>query len=159
MFESVTGTAASQAEQMGIDLPIPVQFWHYLLNVLQGDFGNSIITSHPVLEDVLHFFPATFELATVATVIGVLLGIPMGVLGATKQGRWPDQVVRVVGLVGYSAPIFWLGLIGLLVFYSKLGWVAGPGRLDVAYDDLVIVAYVRQTLAAGERVFRCGGKL
>jgi peptide/nickel transport system permease protein len=59
------------------------------------------------------------------------------VLGATNQGRWPDQAVRVVGLVGYSAPIFWLGLIALLVFYSKLGWVAGPGRLDVAYDDLV----------------------
>jgi peptide/nickel transport system permease protein len=123
--------------EMGVDQPIPVQFWHYLLDTLQGDFGHSIITSHPVLEDVLHFFPATFELATVATLIGVLLGIPMGILGATHQGRWPDQVVRVVGLVGYSAPIFWLGLIGLLVFYSKLGWVAGPGRLDVAYDDLV----------------------
>jgi peptide/nickel transport system permease protein len=107
------------------------------VKILHGDFGSSIITSHPVIEDVLHFFPATFELATVATVIGILLGVPMGILAATRQGRWPDQVVRVVGLVGYSVPIFWLGLVGLLVFYSKLDLVAGPGRLDVAYDGLV----------------------
>ena len=130
-------TYARVRAEMGLDLPIVVQFWNYLVKVLHGDFGNSIITSHPVIEDVLHFFPATFELATVATVIGIILGVPMGVLGATRQGRWPDQVVRVVGLVGYSVPIFWLGLVGLLVLYSKLDLVAGPGRLDVAYDDIV----------------------
>ena len=61
----------------------------------------------------------------------------MGVAGAVWQGRWPDHLVRVVGLVGYSVPVFWLGLMGLLLFYAKLGWVEGPGRLDVFYEDLV----------------------
>ena len=58
----------------------------------------------------------------------------MGVLAAVRHGRLADQVVRVLGLVGYSAPIFWLGLLGLLVFYARLGWVEGPGRIDIAYE-------------------------
>ena len=130
-------TYARVRAEMGLDLPILQQFWNYLVRVLQGDFGNSVITSHPVIDDLLHFFPATFELATMATMLGVLLGVPMGILAATRQGRWQDQVVRVVGLVGYSVPIFWLGMVGLLVLYSRLDLVAGPGRLDVAYDDIV----------------------
>jgi peptide/nickel transport system permease protein len=95
-----------------------------------------VLTSHPVLQDMLHFFPATLELATVATLIGVALGIPMGVLAAVHQGRWPDHVVRFFGLIGYSMPIFWLGLVGLLVFYAQLGWVSGPGRLDFFYEGI-----------------------
>jgi peptide/nickel transport system permease protein len=90
-----------------------------------------------VLVDIGRRFPATLELATVATLIGVTLGIPMGVLAAVNRGRWPDHVIRVVGLMGFSVPVFWLGLVGLLVFYARLGWVAGPGRLDVAFDDVV----------------------
>jgi peptide/nickel transport system permease protein len=90
-----------------------------------------------VLEDIARVFPATLELATVATLLGVLLGIPMGIAAAVWQGRWPDHVVRVLGLVGYSVPVFWLGLMGLLLFYAKLGWVEGPGRLDVFYEDIV----------------------
>ena len=61
--------------------------------------------------------------------------MPVGVFAAVQHGRWPDQLVRVVGLVGYSVPVFWLGLVGLLLFYAKLGWAPGPGRLDVFYDD------------------------
>ncbi len=61
----------------------------------------------------------------------------MGVLAAVKRGRWPDHLVRVVGLFGYSVPVFWLGMVGLLIFYAKLGWVAGPGRIDVFYDGIV----------------------
>jgi peptide/nickel transport system permease protein len=79
-------------------------------------------------------FPATLELATVGILIGTLIGVPIGVLAAVKQGKLPDQIVRVVGLIGNSAPIFWLGLLGLLVFYARLGWVAGPGRIDIAYE-------------------------
>jgi peptide/nickel transport system permease protein len=73
----------------------------------------------------------------VATLFGVSLGVPMGVLAGVFQGRWPDQVIRVVGLLGYSIPVFWLGLMGLLLFYAKLDWVPGPGRLDVFFDGLV----------------------
>jgi len=122
---------------LGLDRPLYEQYWTYLLDVLQGNFRTSVITARPVIEDILHFFPATIELATAATLIGVLLGVPMGVIAASNQGRWPDHVIRVLGLVGYSMPVFWLGLVGLLIFYAKLGWVAGEGRLSVFYEDLV----------------------
>jgi peptide/nickel transport system permease protein len=123
--------------ELGLDLPLWRQFLLYLKDVLQGDFGTSVLTSRPVLEDIARVFPATLELATVATILGVLLGVPMGIAAAVWQGRWPDHLVRVLGLVGYSVPVFWLGLMGLLLFYAKLGWVEGPGRLDVFYEDLV----------------------
>ena len=123
--------------ELGLDLPLWQQFWIYLRKVLAGDFGRSVLTSNPVLVDIRRVFPATLELATVATLIGVTLGVPMGVIAAVTRGRLADQVVRVVSLLGYSVPVFWLGLMGLLLFYARLGWVAGPGRLDVAYDDLV----------------------
>jgi peptide/nickel transport system permease protein len=123
--------------ELGLDLPLYEQFYFYAVKVLHGDFGRSVLTSNPVLTDIIRFFPATLELATLATIFGVALGVPLGVLAAANQGRWQDQAIRVVGLLGYSIPIFWLGLVGLLVFYADLGWVAGPGRLDVGYDDIV----------------------
>lgn len=124
-------------QDMGLDKPLIVQFWLYLTKVVQGDFGKSVLTSNAVVEDIKRVFPATLELATLGTLIGICLGIPLGVLAATKQGRWPDQVARFVGLFGYSIPVFWLGLMGLLLFYAKLGWVSGPGRIDVSYQDFV----------------------
>ncbi|MBC7634753.1 MAG: ABC transporter permease [Acetobacteraceae bacterium] len=123
--------------QLGLDKPLMVQYWTYLKKLVQGDFGNSVMTAHPVLTDLLHVFPATIELATLALVIGVVGGIPLGVYAAVNRGRWPDQLIRFVSLIGYSMPVFWLGLIGLLLFYAKLGWVEGPGRLDVGFDDIV----------------------
>ncbi|HRK25165.1 MAG TPA: ABC transporter permease [Beijerinckiaceae bacterium] len=123
--------------EMGLDKPLLVQFWLYLNKVAAGDFGRSVLTSKLVLDDIKRVFPATLELATLGTLIGISLGIPLGVLAATRQGRWPDHIARFIGLFGYSIPIFWLGLMGLLLFYAKLGWVAGPGRIDVAYQDFV----------------------
>ncbi len=140
---AVVGDRASQAvyeqvyQEMGLDRPLYEQYWRYLSKLVQGDLGTSIMTARPVMEDILRFFPATLELATIATLMGIFLGIPMGVLAAVNKGRWPDHVVRVFGLLGYSVPVFWLGMVGLLIFYAKLGWVAGPGRLDVFYDDIV----------------------
>jgi peptide/nickel transport system permease protein len=144
--------------ELGLDLPLWRQFAGYLTQVLRGNFGRSVLTSNLVLDDVRRFFPATLELATVATLIGVFLGVPMGVIAAVHRGRWLDQLIRVVGLVGYSVPVFWLGLVGLLVFYARLGWVAGPGRLDVAFDDLVTpvtgVILFDSALAGEWEVFR-----
>ena len=123
--------------EIGLDQPIPVQYWRYLMKVLHGDFGISVITAHPVLEDLLRVFPATIELSIYSLIIGVALGVPLGVVAATHRGRWQDQVIRFGSLLGYSVPVFWLGLVGLLLFYAKLGWVEGPGRIDVAFDDIV----------------------
>jgi len=124
-------------EQMGLDQPILIQFIYFLGDVVQGNFGISTLTARPVSEDIARVFPATLELASIATLIGVFLGVPAGVLAAVHQGRWPDHVVRIFGLFGYSMPIFWIGLVGLLIFYGKLGWVGGPGRLDIFYVDVV----------------------
>lgn len=144
--------------ELGLHLPLWQQFLLYLRDVLQGDFGTSVLTARPVLEDIARVFPATLELATAATLLGVLFGIPMGVAAAVWQGRWPDHLVRVLGLVGYSVPVFWLGLMGLLLFYAKLGWVEGPGRLDVFYEDLVPrvtgVILIDAALAGDWEVFR-----
>jgi len=120
--------------EMGLDLPLWHQFLIYAWKVLHGDFGMSILTARPVLEDLIRVFPATAELATVGIIIGVVLGIPLGVWSAVYRNSFLDHVMRVLGLVGYSVPIFWLGIMGLLIFYLELQWVGGPGRLDVYLD-------------------------
>ena len=122
---------------LGLDKPLIVQYALYLKRVFSGEFGISVLTSQPVLSDLLRVFPATFELATIAIIIGVAIGVPAGVWAGARKGRWPDHVIRIVGLFGYSVPVFWLGLVGLFFFYGKLGWVSGTGRLDVFYDDIV----------------------
>ncbi len=123
--------------EMGLDRPIYEQYGRYLNELAHGDLGKSIMTSQPVLEDIKRFFPATLELATIATLMGIFIGVPMGVLAAVNQGRLIDHVVRILGLIGYSIPVFWLGMVALLIFYGNLGWVAGPGRIDVYYDGIV----------------------
>lgn len=121
-------------QELGLDQPLWTQFSHYVGQVLRGDLGSSILTSNPVLEDLLKTFPATFELASAGIIIGVGVGVPLGVWAALHQGRWPDHLARLLGLMGHSIPIFWLGLMGLLLFYAQLGWVSGPGRLDVVHE-------------------------
>ena len=121
-------------EELGLNLPLYEQFYIYVRQALSGDFGTSVLTTNPVMTDILRVFPATIELATVGTIIGALVGIPLGVLAAVKRNSLIDQIVRVIGLIGYSVPIFWLGLLALLLFYAKLRWVAYPGRVDVVYE-------------------------
>ena len=123
--------------ELGLDKPVWQQFGLYVSKALQGDFGTSVLTANPVWDDIKKTFPATLELATFGIVIGVLVGVPLGVWAAVRRGGLVDHAVRVMGLVGYSVPIFWLGLMGLVLFYAKLGWVAGPGRIDVAFEYAV----------------------
>ena len=123
--------------ELGLDKPLIVQFFYYLRDVVQGDFGTSLRTGFPVSGDIIRVFPATMELATLGTLIGVFIGVPLGVVAAVRRGTWIDQFARVAALIGYSMPIFWLGLIGLLLLYGILGWVGGPGRLDIFYEDIV----------------------
>ncbi|MER9561286.1 ABC transporter permease [Mesorhizobium sp. M0571] len=120
--------------EMGLDLPLVEQFYIYVKHALNGDFGTSVLTTNPVMTDIRRAFPATLELATLGTLIGSVIGVPLGVLAAVRRGSIIDQIVRIIGLVGYSVPIFWLGLLALVLFYAKLQWVAFPGRLDVFYE-------------------------
>ena len=137
---AVVGDRASKATydkmflEMGLDRPLYEQFWIYIQKVLSGDFGKSFLTKKYVMDDIARAFPATLELSTLAIIIGTVIGIPAGIISAVKAGKPIDQFVRIIGLVGYSAPIFWLGLLGLLVFYAKLDWISGPGRIDISYE-------------------------
>ena len=121
-------------EELGLNKPLWEQFYIYVSKVLHGDFGRSVLTSNPVMQDIRRTFPATFELATLGIIIGAGIGVPLGVWAAVRRGGAVDQIVRIMGLIGYSIPIFWLGLMALVVFYARLGWVSGPGRIDVVYE-------------------------
>ncbi len=115
----------------GFDQPLYVQFGRYVARLLHGDLGVSFQTSRPVFEDILKYFPATLELATTAILLGVGLGLPLGVLSAVYRNSLLDQFCRVISLIGVSVPVFWLGLVLMLLFYFKLGWLPEPGRLDI----------------------------
>ena len=119
--------------ELGLDLPLYHQFWNYLVKALSGDLGSSVLTGRPVIADIRQFFPATLELATFAIVLGVVLGVPMGVWAAVARGRWPDHLVRVLVLIGYSVPVFWLGLVRLDVAYE---YVVEPWSGIVLLDSL-----------------------
>ncbi|MBB6485543.1 ABC transporter permease [Rhizobium lusitanum] len=120
--------------EMHLDAPLYLQFYYYLISALSGDFGISVLTTNPVMDDIKRVFPATMELATVGTIIGAVFGVPFGVLAAVRRNSFIDQIVRVIGLVGYSVPVFWLAMVSLVIFYAKLNWVAYPGRIDIAYE-------------------------
>ena len=121
---------AAFRREWGLDRTLPEQYGIYLWNLVRGNFGVSISTRQPVWLDLRQTFPATVELAVVAMTASILVGIPLGVLSAVKRGRLIDHLTRVVSLIGVSVPIFWLGLIALVVFYARLGWAPSPGRLS-----------------------------
>ncbi|MBX8474380.1 ABC transporter permease [Pseudomonas cichorii] len=135
----IAGDRASEASlaqvrsDLGLDQPWPIRFGSYLNQLAQGDLGVSNTSSKPVLEDLKRALPATLELATLSIMLGASLGLSLGLLAAWRPGGWIDILVRLFSLIGYSVPVFWLGLLMLLLFYAKLQWAGGPGRLDDAF--------------------------
>lgn len=123
--------------RLGLDKPLIEQFLIYARDVLHGNLGISLLTANPVIDDIRRVFPATLELATLSTFTGVAIGVPLGVAAAVKHNRIVDHIARVIGLAGSSVPVFWLALMGLLLFYARLHWVSGPGRIDPVYDGMV----------------------
>lgn len=125
------------AERLGVNLPLHTQFIRYVGDVVRGDFGVSIRTGQPVISDIAHVMPATIELATFAILCGAGFGIPLGIFAAINRNRPADHIIRFLTLIGHSMPIFWTGMIGLIIFYAMLGLVGGGGRISDYYIGLV----------------------
>jgi peptide/nickel transport system permease protein len=151
-----TIVAAFKAE-WGLDRPLPEQYLTYLKNLAQGNLGKSIKNRRPVVEDIKAFLPATIELAFASIFVGMALGVTFGVVSAVNRNKLIDHVVRLFSLIGVSMPVFWLALILLFVFYARLGWAAGPGRLDpgLVAPPRITGLYTVDALAAGQwSIFR-----
>jgi peptide/nickel transport system permease protein len=116
--------------EYGLDLPPQEQYLRYMGRLLRGDLGISIRTRRPVASDLRDFLPATIELSLASMVVTLVLGISLGIISALNRNRLADALARAFALIGGSLPIFFLGLLALALFYSKLRWLPGPGRLD-----------------------------
>jgi dipeptide transport system permease protein len=119
--------------ELGYDRPEIVQYLDYLGDILTGDFGNSIVTKRPVLGEFLTLFPATLELSLAAILFAILLGVPAGVFAAVKRGSIFDQAAMGAALVGFSMPIFWWGLLLIILFSGMLQWTPVSGRISLLY--------------------------
>ena len=119
--------------ELGMDRPLVMQYLSYIGGILQGDFGTSIVTKRPITQQFFALFPATLELSLCAIVFAIVLGIPAGVFAAIKRGSFFDQSVMGAALVGYSMPIFWWGLLLIILFSGILRWTPVSGRIDLLY--------------------------
>jgi dipeptide transport system permease protein len=124
--------AAMKAE-LGLDKPLLVQYVHYMGDVLHGDLGRSIITREPVLHEFLTLFPATIELSLTAILFAIVLGLPAGIIAAVRRGSIFDHGLMGLSLTGYSMPIFWWGILAILLFSQLLGWTPVSGRISYMY--------------------------
>src|SRR4029078_2340821 len=120
-------------EQFRYNLPIIEQYLRYVGEILTGDFGVSISSKRPVLEDFSTLFPATMELSLCAIIFAIIIGIPAGIFAAVKRGSWFDQSLMGTALVGYSMPIFWWGLLLILFFSGYRGGTRFPGRIGLQF--------------------------
>lgn len=121
-------------EKNGLDRPLPVQYLKYLQGLTHGDLGLSQRTQNPVRHDLSEYVPATIELAVAAIVLSLVVGVPFGIVAAMRRNTLADQVLRVMSLSGVSLPTFWLALVSYYVFFFKLGWLPGGGRLKPGVD-------------------------
>jgi peptide/nickel transport system permease protein len=136
-IDQIAGPMATSAQRQalaakyGLDRPLWEQYAAYLRGLGRGDLGASFTTSHPVARDLRSFFPATMELTTAAIVVATLIGVPLGVWGAVRQGSWIDHLTRIVAVAGVALPIFWLSLVLIYLFFYKWHLLPAPiGRLS-----------------------------
>ena len=121
---------AAIRHQYGLDQSLPMQFLHYVKDVLQGDMGTSLFTQRPVAEDLIARLPATMELALYAMALAVLAGVPLGVVAALQRNSWFDHVVRLITVAGLAMAAFWLAILLQLLFSMRLGLTPVQGRID-----------------------------
>jgi peptide/nickel transport system permease protein len=130
-------TAAALArlrQQLGLDQPVWVQYARFLMGALRGDLGTSLQTNHPAIDDVLAAFPVTLQLTFTSLAIASIVGVPLGVLTAVWQGTRFDATVMTLTLFGVSMPVFWFGLMLLILFAAVLGWVPTGGLMPVGME-------------------------
>ncbi|MBD9485440.1 ABC transporter permease subunit [Pseudomonas sp. PDM14] len=127
---------AAALKELGLDRPLPEQYLHYLGDVLSGDLGHSLRSREAVWDEFLALFPATAELALAALLFATLLGLPAGIIAALRRGKTLDHGVMGLALTGYSMPIFWWGLMLILLFSVGLGWTPVSGRTDLIRFDI-----------------------
>ena len=143
---------AELLHEMGLDRPLYVQFFDYVGGVLKGDLGISVVTHRPVMDEFLTLFPATVELAVFGMLFAIIFGLPAGVLAGVKRGSVFDHTVMGVSLTGYSMPIFWWGLLLILLFSVNLGWTPVAKRLsDDYFVDEVTGFMLIDTLLSDEK--------
>lgn len=121
------------SHELGYDRPIVVQYLDYLWGVVRGDFGTSVVTKQSILDQFFTLFPATLELSLCAIVFAVVLGIPAGIFAAIKRGSFFDQTIMGTALIGYSMPIFWWGLLLIILFSGMLQWTPVSGRISLMF--------------------------
>jgi dipeptide transport system permease protein len=119
--------------QLGLDQPLHVQYAKYVMGILHGDLGKSIVTKKPVFDEFITLFPATVELSLFAMFFAIAVGLPAGVIAGVKRGSVFDHTVMGVSLTGYSMPIFWWGLLLILLFSVSLGWTPVSGRISALF--------------------------
>jgi peptide/nickel transport system permease protein len=150
-------TVARFRARWGLDRPLWQQYALFLGGLVRGDLGESIASRRPVLDDIRQYAPATAELSTLAALLTALVGVPLGVLAAVRRDRLVDQAVRLVCLIGVSAPTFWLAFLALALFYGGFEIAPSPGRLDAgaAPPAHVTGLYLADSLLAGNgAIFR-----
>lgn len=125
---------AEMRHNIGLDQPLYIQYFKFIGNAVTGDLGESIVSKRSVGGEFLDRFPATLELSMIALFWAVALGIPLGVAAALKRGRWPDHALMSASLAGYSMPIFWWGLVLIMIFSVRLGWTPVSGRMTAEFD-------------------------
>ncbi|RVI59153.1 ABC transporter permease subunit, partial [Sinorhizobium medicae] len=147
---------AEISRQLGFDRPIVMQYLDYLWGVLQGDFGTSIVTKRPVMDQFLELFPATVELSLCAIIFAVLVGIPAGVVAAVKRGSIFDQIIMGTALVGFSMPIFWWGLLLIMLVSGTLQWTPVSGRISLMFYFPSVTGFmlIDSLLSGQEGAFR-----
>jgi len=137
-----------------LDAPLPAQFAHYVGSIARGDLGKSYITRRPILQDLMQRFPATLRLAAAAMLFATVVGLLVGILGAWRPGSWPDRVATVGAYLGISFPVYWVGLLLILVFAVRLRWFPPSGALSPAALVLPAMTLGMRSVAFLARVTR-----
>ncbi|MEK0418473.1 MAG: hypothetical protein RI949_2479 [Pseudomonadota bacterium] len=133
---------AALVHRLGLDQPLYVQYGHYLVDLLQGELGRSLVTRESVLTEFASLFPATVELALAALAWGALVGVALGMLAAARRGSWWDQAVMATATLGHSIPVFWWGLVLIMFFSVQLGWTPVSGRIGIEFDVVPVTGWM-----------------